>query len=91
MRWVIFILCISLTICAEDKKPERPRQVQPHFVGAGRPKDQMTKKKSRTDTKKWFLSKTSLKKHRQKEKAKENSQEKTKSKEKRPSYQKTSE
>lgn len=90
MRWVIYILCVSSMVYAEDKKAERPRQVQPHFVGAGRPKDQMAKKKSRTDTKKWFLSKTSLKKHRQKEKTKENSQEKTEKQEKRHFYQKTS-
>lgn len=86
MRWVIYALCVPLMVCAEDKKPERPRQVQPHFVGAGRPKNQMTKKKSRANTKKWFLSKTSLKKRRQKE-----TLQTTEKQEKRPFYQKVSE
>ena len=57
MRWVMYCLCVSLIVCAEDKKQPRPRQVQPHFVGSGRPKDQMTKKKSRSE--KWFSSKFS--------------------------------
>jgi hypothetical protein len=65
MHWFICFLCISLTVCAEDKKKLRPNQVQAHFVGAGRPKNQMTKeKKSPTD--KYFLTKTSLKKRKRK-------------------------
>lgn len=80
MRWLICFLCLSLTVCAEDKK--RPRQAQAHFVGAGRPKNQMTKKKSPTD--KYFLSKTTLKKRKQKKIVK-----KTESQEERPFYQKS--
>lgn len=84
MRWILYFLCMSLSVCAEDKKLVKPRQGKPHFVGAGRPKCQMTKKKS-PGTKKWFLSKTPLKKRKKKETAhtKEN-------KEKRPFYQKAS-
>lgn len=81
MRWLICFLCISLTVCAEDKKEARPRQAQPHFVGAGRPKNQMTKKK-KSPTDKYFLSKTSLKKRKQKKIAK-----KTENPEERPFYQ----
>ncbi|MEK7339625.1 MAG: hypothetical protein WBD50_05850 [Candidatus Rhabdochlamydia sp.] len=82
MRWLICFLCFSLTVCAEDKKKPRPRQVQAHYVGAGRPKNQMTKKKSPTD--KYFLSKTTLKKRKQKKIAK-----KTENQEERPFYQKS--
>ena len=82
MRWLICFLCLSLTICAEEKKKPKPRQAQPHFVGAGRPKNQMKKKKSPTD--KYFLSKTTLKKRKQKKIAK-----KTESQEERPFYQKS--
>ena len=81
MRWVMYCLCVSLIVCAEDKKQPRPRQVQPHFVGSGRPKDQMTKKKSRSE--KWFSSKTSLKKRKKKEIVQ------TEDQKKRPFYQKT--
>jgi hypothetical protein len=70
-------------VCAEDKKKTRPRQVQPHFVGAGRPKNQMVKKK-KSPTDKYFLSKTPLKKHKQKKIAK-----KTEKQEERPFYQKS--
>lgn len=65
-----------------DKKPTKPRQMQPHFVGAGRPKEQ--KKKSTFDAKKWFVSTTQLKKRKQKEIAQETENQKS-----RPFYQKT--
>lgn len=83
MRWLICFLCISLTVCAEDKKKPRPRQAQPHFVGAGRPKNQMAKKK-KSPTDKYFLSKTPLKKRKQKKIAK-----KTEKQEEHPFYQKS--
>ncbi|KAG6559412.1 hypothetical protein RHABOEDO_001359 [Candidatus Rhabdochlamydia oedothoracis] len=82
LLWLICFLCISLTVCAEDKKKPRPRQAQPHFVGVGRPKNQMTKKKQ-SPTDKYFLSKTPLKKRKQKKIAK-----KTENQEERPFYQK---
>lgn len=78
---------MSLIVCAADKKDKKltkPRQVQPHFVGAGRPKDHMTKKKPKFDTKKWFVSTTQLKKRKQKEIAQETEKQKN-----RPFYQKT--
>lgn len=82
MRWLICFLCLSLTVCAEDKKKPRPRQAQPHYVGAGRPKNQMAKKK-KSSTDKYFLSKTSLKKRKQKKVTK-----KIQNPEERPFYQK---
>lgn len=82
MRGLVYFLCISLTVCAEEKKTPRPRKVQAHFVGVGRPKNQMTKKKSSTD--KYFLSKTSLKKRKPRKIAK-----KTKKQEEHPFYQKS--
>ena len=83
MRWLVCFLCFLLTVCAEDKKKPRPRQAQTHYVEAGRHKNQMIKKKSPTD--KYFLSKTPLKKHKQKKIRK-----KTENQEERPFYQKSS-
>lgn len=76
---------MMLTVYAEDKKPAKPRQATPHFVGAGRPKKQTVKKQSDFDTKKWFSSTTILKKRKQKLIAKKKEEQ-----EKCPFYQKNS-